>query len=282
MTQYYFRATDAFAPGTQKISVLTEPAVRRTLAFFAVYAVIMGPAFHFVNPDWQVVMDTVYALLFIMPFAIILAGGASAAAWALYAVFAVFAFAAAAPTFLGVSPLFLLAAIPAVGFFVAFHRRAPHVLEHLGYLDKTLWYRELAIILILSAVMNYICLSAADASGLFRKIPHNPYRIAALILICLTLYGPILGILFGIIFRRLLDYKFQPAAPIAIVSICIALYFLPAVLPRLAPFTAILSLCVMGSFLGTCLGLAYFFSKTTRVLLIFYVFYYLMYKIQGL
>jgi hypothetical protein len=277
-----FRSTPQFYPGTQRIRLFAERVVREPILFFAVYTVLATPMYMIAPRRWQVAIDIAISVVAVFPFTVRLAGGASKSAWAWYACSGALLLAALIPFNVFSFEPGVILVVPALFCFLMFHRRAPHVLKAFGYMEKPNPALELMYFVMLTGVFMMMSYSLMRASNELRIKLFSTLEYAVLALECLLMYFALFGMMFGVLMRRLLNLRFLLAVPIAVNSIILMFYFLPAAVNHGGLVMAVTSTIVVSIVVQTGMGLVYYFSRSTRVIIFFYVVYYIWYKTLGI
>jgi hypothetical protein len=278
-----FRATDRFRPGAHRLEFLAEKAVSRSLLLFVAFCLVFSPEYMIKSAPARETIDILAALALTFPFGIMLAGGAAANAWGWYAGFAVFTAAATAPVILFDSSPFILLAIPALACFIMFHLRAPHVLRAFGYLEKTSPAMEFLFFALLTGIFLLMTRQMVAASKMVNPNHFSFCRYVSLAIGCLVMFGPVFGVMFGIITRRLLDLKFLLIIPITFNSLLLFLYFLPSyIISTPSMVVALGTGAVISVVYMMAMGLPFFYCRSTRFLVLFYLVFYLCYKSWGI
>lgn len=277
--QVMLKATDAFAPGFQRFHLLQDRMFRLAAVAYPCLAAltIVLNEIHSARPVW----DLVIYLLFLMPVGVSMAGGAPRAAYMWWVAFCALWTAAAAPLFHGAGMLALLPAAPALYCLWRAHRAAPHILKAFGYNENIPFRRELLFSLIPAMLLILVTHFAST------RILHYSYSYMGvenyLFLICrgMPCYAVTFGLMYGLLMRRLLNMRME-IVPIIIINVVLfVIQWVPVSLVNENPVDALAGTVGTAFAIQISLGLAFLFCRSTRMILLAYMIYYVFYKSLG-
>jgi hypothetical protein len=277
----FFKTGENYYSGFQKFNILDDRTFRGCLIAFVILIALHIPAIIALptGPYRECYFILVF-LAYMLPAALVLAGGMPAAGWLWYAATAAFYAAATIPVALGASYFFLLLLLPALLCFVMVDRITPGLLAALGYKAPAKPATEITFTILTAAVLIAYTwmVQALIGKGGFRIMPVEKYLwfLATSVLY----YGTLWGILHGLFMRRFLDMRYENVVPIALNAILMSLYWIASVLGYSAASLQFLigGAILMGIASQVTLGLAFYFCKSARPLLAAYAIYYLFLK----
>lgn len=275
-----FKSGSIYYPGIQRFYITRDSTFRKALVVFALLAAIQIPVAVMFKPG--PLREVAYVLMFlvyVVPAAVVLAGGACGEFWKWYTAGATFfaisttAFALGAP---GHVLLLILASLPC---FYMCHVKASHVLFSLGYTGRLNPLYEIVFILVISgSLISYTALGQV----LIRRTEIHIPTLSQYIWYGTTsalYYGTLWGIIHGIIMKRFLDMRYEIAVPVIVSTMIMIIYWMPPILS----YTMKLEMAISGVVLMSLssqiiLGMAFYYCRTTRPLVIGYVIYYMFLK----
>lgn len=276
-----YKTSDNYYSGPQRFNILSDRVFRGCIPVFLGFTALQVPVVAAMPPgDRREIFFVLMFLVWMLPAAIVLAGGMPAAGWRWYAGFAAFFAAATALPALGASHFFLLLIVPALLCFAGADRTTPHLLAALGYRARPMPVKEISLAL-LSAVV--LMLYTWLGQKLIRKSGfeiHTVGRYVWLLATSALYYGTLWGIMHGLLMRRFLEMRYQIGFPVVMNIALITLYWIPSVLG----YSMVdMKLAIGGSFLQaiasqTALGMSFYLCRSTRPLAAAYVMYYLFLK----
>lgn len=275
-----FKTGENYYSGFQRFNILTDRTFRRCLIAFFLLIAVQAPMSIVTPPGmFREIFFILMFLAYMLPAALVLAGGMPAAGWRWYAAAAGLYAAGTIPIAIGGSYFYLLFTLPAMLCFMMANRTAPHLLVALGYKTPAMPATEVAYTILIAAVfISYTWLGQALIKKSGFEI-HSTGEYLWLIATSALYYGTLWGILYGIFLRRFLDMRYEIVAPIALNIILMSMYWVPSVIgysvnPKLAVSGSILQ-----SFASQlALGMAFYFCRSTRPLLAGFIIYYLFVK----
>jgi len=159
-----------------------------------------------------------------------------------------------------------------------FHRTNPHIIKALGYLASPQLAKEIAISLLTVAVFIVLTYYAVVVNDVYKIVFLGFQEYIMYSLICLLTYGVYYGAMYGMLTQKLLNYGIVALSPIAINCVLLFLLWAPNAIGydnTGKALTGVVSVCVVSQFV---LGIAFYFCRSTRMLLFSYWIYYLFYK----
>jgi hypothetical protein len=274
---YYYKKTDAYYDGFQRLSLFTEPSFRLSAAVFAAAFVASVIVFIFSEGKAREATGAMVFLFIACPAALAAAGGMTSAAWLRFVVFAAFTISAIAGSIF-INPSFLIFALPAFLSLAALIKSAPKTFSALGYTTVSDLKKESAFVLLTAAVfilVTYFFVSKArDASVSFPGFQ----QIVFYLIINIAVYGPVFGIIYGLFTRALLDRRFELSVPLLLNTLFVFSMWAPNVIGSKDPVTAFIGSLAACLLTQVTLSLAFYFCRSTRMVYFSYLLYYLFYK----
>ncbi|MFC1474400.1 hypothetical protein ACFLQK_00010 [bacterium] len=275
---FFFKTTDEYYPGFQKLSLFSDVTFRRTVFLFVSFAVISGAFSRFLIGPGREVMNIALSLCYVFPYGIWLSGGMPRRGWAWYACFAVLFLSGTVPAILAGRTVFLLSVPAALFCLYMVHRSAPWIMKSFGYMEKFEMWKEIPLTGISSVLFVILTYNVyATVQGIkVGFMPVENYLVYSVI--GLSTYGVSLGILFGILMRRLLDMRFELYQAIMVNACLFFIMLSPTVigLDNMAVTLAgVLGTSLLSQFV---LGLGFYYCRSTRYVLLAYLAFYLFYK----
>lgn len=275
-----YKATPAFYSGFQKSKLLADPLLRKCVLIYLGLAVINAPFSLLMPPSMK--RETIFilsTLFYLLPMAISLAGGMPKAAWRWYAAFCLFYIIGILPAAFEKVPASMLILSGAVYCLRRIHVLAPNIAAAFGFNTSIKFpLKELfAIVATASVLVFYMYLATIKiVHGHLVVLPAWKYIFH--FITGILYYSVHWGVLHGILMRRFLAKNFEPPAPIAVNMFLIFIYWLPSVLGYVEYGKAVVG--VVGAALSSqiTLGLSYYYCRSTRPLIISYMFLYLFIK----
>ncbi|HPI77998.1 MAG TPA: hypothetical protein PLK80_14820, partial [bacterium] len=255
---YYYRKTEAYYNGFQKMSLFTEPTFRISASVFAAAFFASAIVFAFYEEQAREATGAMVFLFIAFPAALASAGGMSLAAWFRFIVFAGFAvFAIAGSIF--IAPSFLVFAFPAFLSLAALIKSAPKTLSSLGYAAASDLKKEAAFSLLTAAVfitVTYFFISKARGASV--SFP-SPAQFVFYLAVNIAVYGPVFGIIYGLFTRALLDRRFELSVPVLINTLFVFSMWAPNVIGSKDPVTAFIGSLAACLLTQVTLTMAFYF-----------------------
>ncbi len=274
---YYYRKTEAYYDGFQKMSLFTEPTFRISASVLTAVFIATSIVFAFSVGQAREATGAMVSLFIAFPAALACAGGMSTAAWLRFIVFAGFAvFAIAGSIF--IAPSFLLFALPAFLSLAALIKSAPKTFSCLGYATSYDLRKEAAFSLLTAAIfitVTYYFISKARGASV--SFP-SPAQVVFYLAVNIAVYGPIFGIIYGLLTRDLLDRRYELSVPVLLNTLFVFLMWVPNVIGNNDPVTAFIGSLAACLLTQVTLTMAFYFCRSTRMVFLSYLLYYLFYK----
>lgn len=263
-----YRATESYYEGFQKANLFADRTVRICAVIFFLFGGLVAPLRFFIPSGfkWESVF-TAALILYVFPLSTSLIGGMSKTAWKLYAGFGIFFLSGLVPALWG-QPGCLVLILPAICFLVLLFRAEPKILRRFGYSGKTIALSEILIMLLSSGIFflfTYLTLVMVRKSEF---VPQMPLHYLLQFLIVVPKYFVAWGILYGVLMKHLLDLKLEPFVPIYINILLNFAWWACIALNAEDPGVIIAGLFVWSIAVHLILGMAYYYTRTTRPLLL--------------
>ncbi len=271
--------TEKFYPGFQRVRLLSDKTFLIVLTAFVSWAVIVSIFMFFVKGRSRESVYVWVTILCLTPMIISHLGGLSRAGWLWFIGLSLFSGAGLMPAIHRQIYVYIFLCVPP--FFVClymFHRTNPHIIKALGYLASPQLAKEIAISLLTVAVFIVLTYYAVVVNDVYKIVFLGFQEYIMYSLICLLTYGVYYGAMYGMLTQKLLNYGIVALSPIAINCVLLFLLWAPNAIGydnTGKALTGVVSVCVVSQFV---LGIAFYFCRSTRMLLFSYWIYYLFYK----
>jgi len=276
-------ATDKYYPGFRKFNLFSDAVFRRVVVLVIGGAIIDSVCNYFIPyhaPERELV-GSFRTLIYLLPVYIMLSGGFNPRALVYYVLFALMFGAGQAASIYG-SPLMSALFFPAAAAcFWLFHKNSRSTLASLGFLENISFLKEIVFIIPASAILIYPSYAAFSINHTeLRFLGYDHYF--KLLFIGLLTYGTLFGILYGVLTRRLLELRFQIVVPVVLNTLLHFSFWLPAIIgyeQSLKSVFAVFMSCLLAQF---TMSMAYYYTRSVRVVILIYLIYYLFYKSAAL
>lgn len=274
----FFKTGEEYYTGFQKFNILTDRTFRACLIVFFLFIAIQLPGVLIIRPGMnREIFLIVLFLLYVLPAIFIVAGGMPARGWLWYAAAALFFAAATIPPARGASYHFLLFLPASIACMLMVNRIAPGLLAAIGYKSPLKPAMEITFTLLSSAILItflWLVQNLIRKSG-YQFLPADEYVWHAAT--SALYYGTFWALFHGLMMRRFLDMKYEVSVPIALNTILISIYWVPATLGYKTMSVHFLVGAVLLQAIASqvVIGMTFYYTRSARPLMAIYVIYYL-------
>jgi hypothetical protein len=275
-----FAAGAGYYPGFQKFKITADPTFRRCLLAFVPLMAMLIPGVSIIPPGMRrEILFICIFLAYMFPAAIVIGGGLPVSGWLWYSAAAALFAAATVPIPLGFSYNFLFLLIPSLFCLTKVNSSNPQVFKTLGYTTSAKPAMEIVFTTLAAAVLiSYVWIGQA----FIRKMGVVVLPLDKYIWFAATsalYYGVLWGILYGVLMRRFMEFRYNIVLPIALNIFIMFAYWIPSILSYNMKLEIAIGGSIMQSFsCQVALGMTYFYCRTTRPLLAAFVIHYLFLK----
>lgn len=279
-TDFNFEATARFRPGFQKLRLLDDPILRRSIFIIAFCSLITIPLYLALPKSYNEIIMVIRDLILLLPCALWAGGGLPRRARLLYIPFASLFAIGIIGIKMGGPDWFVLFSLASLPFAYAIHRSAPHLGRELGFTDKVSIPAEVSATALMSGSSIFLgWYGLSHANKLIFKSPFpGPADFAAVALTGLLHYGALYMLMYGVLFRRLLKMRFQLIIPITLNVALLSMTMLSDALLMQNKLMGLFSILVICLTLQFGYGIAFYFCRSTRMVVASHVIFYLFYK----
>jgi hypothetical protein len=222
--------------------------------------------------------NLIRTVFIVYPMALLLIGGVSKQGWAWFAGFCVFLVSGQAPLLMGGLAMFALLLLPAVFCLWMFLRNAPNIPLRMGYMEKFSFIKEILFSVLLSFLFVTLTYYFLTRVGHYRFTALSPFSYFVLAVNGFANYVVVFGFAYGIMTRRLLSMRYEPFVPIVFNVLFIFAMWAPAAVASGKILLGLISVFAIAVLSQLSTGMAFFFCRSTRIVLISYLVYYLFHK----
>ncbi|HOX27834.1 MAG TPA: hypothetical protein PLQ76_01630 [bacterium] len=276
--KYYFRTTSDYYPGSQRMNLFADHSFRKA----ALIIVTMSFCTFLLNILHNAVLietgNMIKTILIVYPLGLFLLGGASKRSWAWFAGFCILFASGQAPLLLGLSAWFALFFMPAALCLYMFLINERDFLFRLGYSGKRNFAMEILFSILLSTLTITLVYYFLTRVGHFKFTPLTLGGYLIFFMNGIANYFIVFGFTYGIMTRRLLGMRYEPSVLIVINILFMFVLWFPSAVGSGKILMGLLSIFSVAVVTQLPTGMAFFFCRSTRMVLFSYLAYYLFLK----
>ena len=260
------------------MNLFADIVLRKTIVLCLVCALVSLPLFAWLPKKYEILIMLGRDVFLLIPISFWVIGGLGSGLMKRYLVFAILITAGAAWYEMTGNSASLLLMFASLGAVVFIHRNSPGIIRDMGYAEPLAWGREIFFALLVSAVFVVPSLLAAKILVKSNFVIHSLGRYVLIFVTYTVHYGMLYGILYGVLFRRLMKMKYPLFVPIVLNIFLVFITWLADVLLFESVLNAVLASFFICLTMQFALGMAFYYCRSTRVVLMAHVIYFLVYK----